>query len=155
MIYVYPLSMAGLVLQRNIRATFQTEGLQIHKYLAFLHRLQNILPFTSVSNLAERPICRDVAEGGNIFQMTHLRWRRYAKDVYCVIFVRRKRVQNRFEYSALGVSKLMICSCLMAITSYIDALFFCKEFSLLGTGQERRQLKFLLRKVSPFYWEKQ
>ena len=29
----------------------------------------------------------------------------------------------RSENSAFGVSNLMICSCLIAITSYIDALF--------------------------------
>jgi hypothetical protein len=57
----------------------------------------------------------------------------------------------RSEYRVFGVSKLMICSCLIAITSYIDALFVCKELNLLGTGQERWQPKFLLRKVSPFY----
>jgi len=54
------------------------------------------------------------------------------------------------EYSAFGVSSLMICGCLIAITSYIDALFLCKELNLLGTGQERWQLKVLLRNVSPF-----
>jgi hypothetical protein len=61
----------------------------------------------------------------------------------------------RSEYSAFGVSNLMICSCLIAITSYINALFLCKELNLLGTGQERWQLKVLLRNVSPFYWEEQ
>jgi hypothetical protein len=49
----------------------------------------------------------------------------------------------------------MICSYFIAITRYIDALFLCNELNLLGTGEERWQLKFLLRNVSPFYWEEQ
>ena len=62
----------------------------------------------------------------------------------------------RSVYSAFGVSNLMICSCLIAIASYIDALFLCKELNLLGTGQERWQLKVLLRNISLFfYWEEQ
>lgn len=95
MVYVYLLSMAGLVLQLNTRVSFETEVLQIHKYLTFLHRLQNILPFhfpyIYISNLAERPVCRDVAEEGNIFQMIHRRWRRYAKDVYARHVRQKKR----------------------------------------------------------------
>ena len=97
MVYVYPLSMAGLVLQLNPRASFQTEGLQIHKYLAFLHRLQDILPFTSVSNLAERPVCRDVAEEGNMFQMIYRRWHRYAKDVYASYSSEEREWRNLHE----------------------------------------------------------
>ena len=90
MVYVYPLSMAGLVLQLNPRASFQTEGLQIH-------RLQDILPFTSVSNLAERPVCRDVAEEGNMFRMIYRRWHRYAKDVYASYSSEEREWRNLHE----------------------------------------------------------
>jgi len=85
MVCVYLLSMAGLVLQLNTSVRFQTEGPQIHNYLAFLYILQDILPFrflyVYISNLAERPVFRDAAEEGNIFQMIHRRWRRYSSDV--------------------------------------------------------------------------
>jgi len=86
MVGVCLLSMASLVLQLNTSISFQTEGLQIHMYLEFLHTLQDILPFRFlyiyISNLAERPVFLDVAEEGNIFQMIHRLWRRYARDVY-------------------------------------------------------------------------
>lgn len=82
----YLLSMSGLVLHLNTSVSFQTEGLQIHKYLSYLHRMQDILPFRFlyiyISNLTERPVFRDVAEEGNIFQMIHRRWWRYARDAY-------------------------------------------------------------------------
>jgi len=55
------------------------------------------------------------------------------------------------EYSAFGVSNLMICSWLIVITSNIDALFLCKELNLLGAGQEKWQPKFLFRNVSSLY----
>jgi hypothetical protein len=38
----------------------------------------------------------------------------------------------RSEHSAFCISNLMICSCLIAITSYIDALFLCKKLNFLG-----------------------
>jgi hypothetical protein len=82
MVYVYTVSIAGFVLQLNTSTSFQTEGLQVQKYLAILHRLQDILSFASVSDLAKRPVRRDALEEGNIFQMIHRRWCQYAKDVH-------------------------------------------------------------------------
>jgi hypothetical protein len=94
------------------------------------------LPFANASNLAERPVCRDVFE-----EETHFRW--YIAVGVCMrktstLHIRQKKDRGepytredfiRSEHIAFGVSILMNCRCLISISSYIDALFSCKKNS--------------------------
>jgi len=162
MVYVYLLSMAGLFLQLNTRVSFQTEGLQIHKYLSFLHRLQNILPFhflyIYISNLAERPVCRNVAEEGNIFQddtsplatvcERRLRAPYSSKEKIVENLTRRKIISvPRTTRSASRTWWFVVVS---LRSQFISMHFFlCKELNLLGTGQERWQPKCFAQKCIP------
>jgi hypothetical protein len=72
------------------------------------------------------------------------------------------------EYSAFGVSILMNCSCLIAISSYINALFFCKKTQFVWNGSRQiatqifAQIRIpivlgeaMLRNESPLYCGKQ